>query len=198
LTTLAQKQTLRNLLNRKIGKRRLVKYITEFPYTVKTNKFIDGIPKWKLYNNEDYPRFENRKWDDKNMAFVIQDKSDGTVYNWFNVNFIDGHRTTDRDKRWFEDDVMPILKSNEDKLPYRILGWGWGFKPRYCKQFQRAGDQFLKFFEEYNDEYYVGDPVFAYGTDVKKFREFNDDAGTKHIDYWKNWNYTKENLGVYP
>ena len=196
MTTIAQKYTLRNLLRRKIGKRPLVKYITEFPYTVKINRFTDNIPKWKLYNNDLYPRFENRKWDDRNMAFVIQDKDDGTVYNWFDENFIDGYRTTDRDKRWLEDEVMPGLKANEDNLPFRVLGWGWGFKPKGCKKFQRAGDQFLKFFEEYNDEYYVGDPIFAHGTDIKKYREFRDNASTKHIEYWKSWNYTNENLGV--
>lgn len=189
---------LRNLLRRKTrrGSYKNVKYITEFPYTVKTT-LVDRIPEWK-YNNDLYPRFENRKWDDINMAYMIQDKNDGTVYNWFDENIIDDYKTTTRDKRWLEDELIPKLKANEDNLSYRILGWGWGCKPKGCNQFQRAGDQFLKFFEEHDDEYYVGDPVYTYGMDIKKFREFNEDASLKHINYWKPWNYTSENLGVCP
>ena len=194
--TTKNKNYILKKLRSKTRLRSKVKYITEFPYTVKRN-FLDILPQWKVDTNS-YPRFESRKWDDINIAYVIQDKNDGTVYNWFNNNLIDGYRTTDRDKRWLEDEVMPRLKANEDELPYRILGWGWGFKPIGCKQFQRAGDQFIKFFDEDGIEYYYDECVYEHDWDEDDKEELKEDYSRKTYEYWDEWNYTNENLGVKP
>ena len=188
------KNTIKNMLS--ILKKKKIEYINEFPYTRKI-QWQDTLPKWRT-DSKNYPNYDI-PLDLRQGCYIVQDKKTKTVYNWFTHNVLSEGLATKRDYDWMEKETMPHLKSNEENLDYKILGWD----NAYCKEswigheyFCVPGDQFLKFFEEKNSYYYYQDPIYEHEWNEDDLDEMREDYHAKFFEYWDKRNLTSENLGV--
>ena len=177
-----------------------VVYTNEFPYSRKKEP-KDHLPEWQ-YNREKFPQFQP-DFLYQQSAYIIQDKKTGTVYNWFSKNYMDGDKkyATEKEHKILDTKVMPLIKSNEKNLDFRVIGWDWQFC-RDCwtgvDNFVQLGDQFIKFFDEDGIEYYYDECVYEHDWDEDDKEALKEDYSRKTYEYWDEWNYTNENLGVKP
>jgi len=173
-------------------------YINEFPYSKKT-KMEDRLPEWH-YNKEKFPRY-SEDFGNLESAYVVQDKKTGTVYNWFAKNYMTDGKTREREYKILDKKVMPLIKSNEENLDFYVIGWDWQFY-RKCwtgvENFVQLGDQFIKFFDEDGIEYYYDECIYEHDWDDGDKQTLKEEYDRKSYEYWSNWNYTNENLGVKP
>jgi hypothetical protein len=177
-----------------------IMYIPQFPYSKKTD-YKDVVPAWRQ-RRDLYPNYD-KSFDNFWSCLVIQDRKTNNVYNLYTCNLLDNDRHPgERDYEHFTNVTVPTLKKHEDKLEFKILGWDEGYlKPSWVadhKYFKMFGDQFLKFFEEENSEYYVDEGVYPIDFEEGFVEELEEDYYKKNSLYWRDRNLTDENLGSMP
>lgn len=169
--------------------------IPDFPYSTTSDDHLFRIEFNKLFNKL-HPYSIPQKL--RSEAYVIQHKETKTVYNMLVNVFLDTGKPTEKIKRLIEDELIPGMIDDKDSH-YDILGFtdcaytprSWLKKENYGNCI-RLGDQFLKFFDEEDSQYYV--PEIIIGCESLKTLCDDDvhnihlEHNLSHTDFWRRRN----------
>lgn len=166
--------------------------IPDFPYSATSEDHF----KFKIEFKKLHPYSIPQKL--RSAAYVMQHKETKTIYYMLVNVFLDTGKPTEKIKRLIEDEFISRMIDDKDSH-YDILGFtncaytprSWLKKENYGNCI-RLGDQFLKFFDEEDSQYYV--PEIVIGCESLKtlcdddIHSIHSEHNRSHTKFWRHRN----------